>query len=831
MLVSEKILREWIETKLSADQLADALTMGGIEVEEVITEDKWLKNVLVGKVLSVEAHPNANKLKICKVLVDEELQVICGAPNVAEGLYVVCAKVGAILPMNLKIKSSKIRGVVSNGMLCSEKELGFSDDGEGIIVLECSVADKLGVQISEVLNKNDKIFNIKPTPNRADCFSVRGVARDLSAMSESISFKYPANLKRENMAWKGGDVHSHSISGVSSEVCHAFASIIISGVNNQGSSPEWLINRLSKFGQKTISPLVDISNYFMFLLGRPSHIFDLDKLHKKEQILEIREGNPSEKLLLLNGDEIENLANTIVIADSTGPLALAGVMGGSSTMVTADTTNILVESAVWLPALIRGKAKQFALISEAASRFEKGVDPETLEADFEVICKLILELTGGSPGKINFETFFDRNKKKIPFSRKRCNDTLGVNVANEEVDRIFKNLNFKFSNNGGSNGDMYDVIVPFYRYDLEIEEDLVEEVARIYGYEDIPAKIPTGSIEPSLRNTPMINTERIRDYLTAVSFFEIIGFGFIEKGLAERFLFQHDKKVNAVNVLNPISVHNSTMRTSQIPGMLRVLAENYRNQQEKINLFEIGNIFISSSPEVSGSNQSIVQYKMLSFMGCGPRYQQQWGLSNDLLDFYDIKMIIEEISPTKITIKKLKQENDVLHPGRSGMIVPKLPSKKIKITGLNFFNGEAVGYIGELHPQLCADLSLPSPTIVCEVSMDFLNQERTSNLTEIIRFPAVRRDLAFLVDKNCPVATILNAITSNIQQTKGCSIVKKLTPFDVYVGEDLPEGKKSITFSVIMQDSSKTLEESELETACSGIVRLAEAVEGVSIRS
>ena len=448
-----------------------------------------------------------------------------------------------------------------------------------------------------------------------------------------------------------------------------------------------------------------------------------------------------------------------------------------------------------------------------------------------LFASLILELTGGTLGKLNFETFFDKNEKRITFSKKRCNDTLGINVTNEEFDRIFKNLNFKFSNNVSSNSDILDVIVPFYRYDLEIEEDLIEEVARIHGYDNIPAILPTGVIEPGLRNTSMINSERIRDYLTAVSFFEIIGFGFIEKELAERFLFQHNKKAKLVNVLNPISVHNSTMRTSQIPGMLNVLAENHRNQQEKINLFEIGNIFISSPRDMSESNHSIVQHKMLSFIGCGPRYQQQWGLSNDLLDFYDIKMIIEEVSPTTITIKKIKQENDVLHPGRSGMIVPKLKSKKTKIDGLNFFNGEAVGYIGELHPQLCADLSLPSPTIVCEVSMDFLNQERTSNITEIIRFPTVRRDLAFLVDKDCPIASILKAITSNLQQTKGCSIVKKLTPFDVYVGEDLPEGKKSITFSVVMQDPSKTLEESELEVACSSIVKLAETVEGVSIRS
>ncbi len=831
MLVSEKILREWIDTKLSAHQLADTLTMGGIEVEEVISEDRWLKNVLVGKVLDVKAHPNADKLKICKVLVDEELEIICGAPNVAKGLYVICAKVGALLPKNLKIKSSKIRGVVSNGMLCSEKELGFSDNSEGIIVLESSIDHRVGAKVSDVLKKNDKIFNIKPTPNRADCFSVRGIARDLSAMSESITFKYPAQLKQENMTEIEVDENNHSISGICSGVCHAFASVVISGVNNQGSSPDWLVTRLSKFGQKTISPLVDISNYFMFLLGRPSHIFDLNKLCKKEHILDVREGNASEKLVLLNGDEIENLENTIVIADSTGPLALAGVMGGRSTMVSADTTNILVESAVWLPSLIRGKARKFSLISEAASRFEKGVDPETLKADFELICNLILQLAGGVPGKINYKTFFDKNERKIPFSRKRCNDTLGLNIANEKLDQIFKNLNFKFSNNNASDSAVYDVIVPFYRYDLEIEEDLIEEVARIHGYDDIPETIPIGNIEPCLRNPTGINTERIRDYLTAVSFFEIIGFGFIEKEMADRFLFQHDRKAITVNILNPISVHNSTMRTSQIPGMLKIVAENHRNQQEKINLFEIGNIFIGVSPELSEVNQSIVQHKMLSFVGCGPRYQQQWGLSDDLLDFYDIKMIVEEVSPTAITIKKIKHENDVLHPGRSGMIVPKLVSKKTKVPGLNFFNGEAVGYIGELHPQLCADLSLPSSTIVCEVSMNFLNQERTKTITEIIRFPAVRRDLAFLVDKNCPIDTILKAITSNLQQTKGCSIVKKLTPFDVYVGEDLPEGKKSITFSVVMQDPCKTLEESELEFACSSIVKLAEAIEGVSIRS
>ncbi len=247
------------------------------------------------------------------------------------------------------------------------------------------------------------------------------------------------------------------------------------------------------------------------------------------------------------------------------------------------------------------------------------------------------------------------------------------------------------------------------------------------------------------------------------------------------------------------------MRTSQIPGMLQILAENHRNQQEKVSLFEIGNIFISQSSEMPKQNQAIFEQKMLSIVACGPRYQQQWGLSNDLLDFYDVKMIIEEVSPTAINIKKIEQENDVLHPGRSGMIVPKLTSKKTKTLGLNFFNDQAVGYIGELHPQLCADLSLPSSTIVCEVSLEFLNQERTSNITEIIRFPAVRRDLAFLIDKTCPISTVLKAITSNLQQTKGCSIVKKLTPFDVYVGEDLPDGKKSITFSVVMQNPNKTL--------------------------
>ena len=298
----------------------------------------------------------------------------------------------------------------------------------------------------------------------------------------------------------------------------------------------------------------------MFLLG-DQVIFLIWIKYEKEQTLEIREGNATEKLVLLNGDEIENLP--LSIADSTGPLALAGIMGGSSTMVTANTTSILVESAVWLPALIRGKARRFSLISEAASRFEKGVDPETLEADFEIICKFILELTGGTLGKLNFETFFDKNERTVTFSKKRCNDTLGVNLTNKEFDRIFKNLSFKFSTSVSSNSDILDVIVPFYRYDLEIEEDLIEEVARVHGYDNIPAIIPTGVIEPGLRNTPRIISERIRDYLTAFSFFEIIGFGFIEKELAERFLFQHNKKAKSVNVLNPISVHNSTMRTAR----------------------------------------------------------------------------------------------------------------------------------------------------------------------------------------------------------------------------------------------------------------------------
>tara|TARA_B100000963_G_scaffold360693_1_gene392594 strand:- start:215 stop:2707 length:2493 start_codon:yes stop_codon:yes gene_type:complete len=830
MLVSEKILREWIDTELNTHEIAETLTMGGIEVEEIIAEDRWLKNIVVGKILSVVNHPNADKLKVCEVLTDEKLQIVCGAPNVEKNQYVACAKPGAVLPGNLRIKPSKIRGVLSNGMLCSEKELGFSDDAKGIFVLSNTFTSRVGDPVSEVLNKNDKILNIKPTPNRADCFSVRGIARDLSAMSNSVCFTIPEGFNQESLIQRENLEIDHSVEGVSSKVCHAFASVIITGVDNQAISPDWLISKLNKFGQKSISPLVDISNYFMFVLGRPSHIFDFDKLCKENRVLEIRRGNTNEELTLLNGDDVKELEDTLVIADQTGPLALAGIMGGSSTMVTAQTSNILIESAVWLPSLIRGKARKYSLSSEAASRFEKGVDPVSLELDFKHLCNCIIKTVGGNIGKINIETYFTGKEKKINFSKKRCVETLGIEIKNEDFERIFKNLNMSLSDEN-LNGDIISVTPPLYRYDIEIEEDLIEEIARIFGYDAIVPSNPLGTIEPKDKNSHFKNADKIRDYLITKSYSEIIGFGFIEKGLAEKFLFPFDENINTVDVINPISVNNSTMRTSQIPGLLNVLAENYKNQQERINLFEIGNIFLNQYSALGKDNKAIIQHKVLSVIGFGPRYERQWGTGSEFVDFYDIKMLIDELSPVPLVIHELKSENTIVHPGKSGMIVPEKVKKDNKMLGLNFLEENAVGYIGELHPQLCSDMSIPSPVIICEISMNFLNQEKIISFKEIIRFPVVRRDLAFLVDKNCKVGSIRKSIASNLQNLKGCDIVKSLTPFDVYDGEDLPEGKKSITFSVVMQDTVKTLEEAETEVACSGIIALAESIEGVKFRS
>lgn len=782
MNILESWLRSMADPALDADALAHVLTMAGLEVESCLPVAPPFTDVVVGRVVTVERHPNADRLSVCTVDAGgPPASVVCGAPNVRAGMRVPFARVGAELP-GLGIRAATVRGVESEGMLCSAKELGLSEDHAGLLELDASA--KPGANVREILALDDRLFDIKLTPNRADCLSVLGVAREVAALTGApLTAPVITPVKPRNDARLAVEVRAP-------DLCGRFSGRVIRGVNARAPTPEWMKMRLSRSGQRPISALVDISNYVLLELGRPTHIFDLDKVRGA---LVVRWGEKGEKVALLNGQTVEVDPTVGVIADEAGVEALAGVMGGEATSVSDDTRNIYVEAAFWWPQAIAGRARRFNFSTDASHRFERGVDFETTVDHLEHVTRLVLEICGGEPGPVDDSVKALPERKPVRMRVARAQRVIGVAVPAEEMATIFRRLALPCV----VDGDAFVVTPPSFRFDLEIEEDLIEEVARVYGFERIPVEAPRTSARMRARPEGRRSLHALRDLLAAREFFEMINFSFVEPQWEADFA-----GVDApIRLLNPIASQLSVMRTSLIGSLVANVRANHARKVPRIRVFELGRVFLrepahADGPlEVAGVRQPI----RVAAAAFGHADEDQWGTPARSVDFFDLKADLEALyAPVRVRFEAAT--HPALHPGRSARVL---------------LESVAVGWIGELHPRWQQKYELSQPVIVFEVDAHSLVERPIPKPSAPSRFPHVIRDIAVIVAETTPALTMVDAV-----EAEKPDIVTQVRVFDLYHGKSLPEGRKSIAFRVVMQHTERTLTDAEADGARDAIIAL-----------
>ncbi|XQU67813.1 phenylalanine--tRNA ligase subunit beta [Cupriavidus sp. H18C1] len=679
MQFSESWLRTFVNPdNLTTDALSHRLTMAGLEVEEVGPVAPPFDKIVVARVLATERHPNADRLNVCQVDAGtgETLQIVCGAPNVKPGILVPCALVGAVLPPTeaggkpFEIKVGKLRGVESYGMLCSARELKLSEDHEGLLILPEDAP--VGENIRRYLDLDDQVFVIKLTPNKADCLSIHGVAREVAALT-GAPLTLPA---MEPVAVTIDDRLPVKISAP--DLCGRFSGRVIRGVNARAATPAWMVQRLERAGQRSISALVDISNYVMLELGRPSHVFDLDKIHGG---LDVRWGRKGEQLKLLNGNTVEVDETVGVIADDKEIESLAGIMGGDSTAVTLDTTNIYLEAAFWWPQAIQGRARRYNFSTDAAHRFERGVDYATTVEHIERITALILQICGGQAGPVDDQAVNLPQRPPVRLRVARAERVLGIALNPAEIADVFQRLGLPFTQGEGAEGTVFEVTPPSYRFDLEIEEDLIEEVARIYGFERIPARPPVAESEMRPTGEARRSTHAVRHAVAARDYQEVINFAFVEEKW-ERDFAAND---NPIRLLNPIASQLAVMRSTLIGGLLDKVRYNLNRKAARVRLFEVGRVFLRNAGTADGG-LTVAGYDQpmrVAGIAYGPAFEEQWGVPTRPVDFFDIKGDVEALlHPRQARFEPVS--HPALHPGRAASVL---------------LEGKPIGVIGELHPQ------------------------------------------------------------------------------------------------------------------------------------
>lgn len=804
MQFSERWLRTLVNPSLTTEELAHLLTMSGLEVEEVAPVVPPCTGVVVAEVLAVEKHPNADRLSVCKVDAGtgEVLQIVCGAPNVAAGMKVPCAKVGARLAGEsadkpFEIKAAKMRGVESRGMLCSAKELGLSDDHSGLLALPASAA--VGTDIREALGLEDSLFTIKLTPNRADCLSVLGVAREVAALTG-------APLKRpEVKAIPAALDAKHPFSITNGDACGRFAGRVIRGVNAAAPTPDWMKERLERSGQRSISALVDVTNYVMLELGRPLHVYDLDKLRGT---VDVRSGRKGERLKLLNEQVVEVDDDVLCIADDSGPIGLAGIMGGDSTKADLQTRNIFLESAFFFPAAIAGRARRFNFSSDASHRFERGVDFTNNLDGIERATQLILEICGGEPGPSVDLTAKLPERAPVRMRLARAHRIIGVPVTRDEVAKIFERLGLPASLSSGADGDVFTVTPPAWRFDIEIEEDLVEEVARVYGFDRIPANPP---VVPAVMHNPPERRRSLHDIrriLASMDFQEVINFSFA----AERWESELAGNPHPIRLVNPISSEQSVMRSSLLGGLVANVQYNLSRKLDRVRVFEVGRAFLRDGGIRDGALDvaGVVQPMRVGAIAYGVAVAEQWGVASRAVDFFDMKGVVETLLAPKVA-RFESGTHPALHPGRSARIV---------------LGGRDIGWVGELHPRWQQAYDLPGVAVAFEIDAEALRDVGLPQLEDVSRFPPVTRDIALLVSETLPHEDILGAL-----EAARTALVREVRLFDVYRGKGVPEGQKSLAFRVVMQDTAKTLTDEDADTAMSRLVSAATERFGAKLRT
>ncbi|MCR1769852.1 phenylalanine--tRNA ligase subunit beta [Burkholderia glumae] len=797
MQFPESWLRTFVDPQLTTDELSHALTMAGLEVESLRPAAPPTSRIVVGRVLEVVKHPDADKLNVCQVDAGTgaTLNIVCGAPNVAPGIKVPVALVGAALPPAeeggepFRIRLSKLRGVESQGMLCSARELKLSDDHSGLMILPEDTP--IGRDIREVLNLDDTIFEIKLTPNKADCLSVYGIARETAAITgaplKAVAFAPVATELDETLPVR--------ISAP--DLCGRFSGRVIRGVNARAKTPQWMVERLERSGQRSVSALVDISNYVMFELGRPSHVFDLDKIHGA---IDVRWGRRGETLKLLNGNTVELDETVGVIADEGQVESLAGIMGGDSTAVTLDTTNIYLEAAFWWPDSIRGRSRKYNFSTDAGHRFERGVDYSTTVEHLERITQLILEICGGQAGPVDDQAVNLPTRAPVAMRVARANRIIGVAIGADEIAAIFTRLSLSFERDG----DTFLVTPPPHRFDIEIEEDLIEEVARIHGFEKIPARPPVATSEMRATNETQRSIHTIRHALAARDYAETVNFSFVDADWERDFA----GNTRPVRLLNPIASQLSVMRTTLFGSLVNVLRHNLNRRADRVRVFETGRVFLADPTVAAGelTVEGYAQPKRVGALAYGPLLEEQWGAPTRQVDFFDVKGDLEALLAPAVA-RFVKAEHPALHPGRSARIE---------------LDGRAVGWIGELHPRLMQQYELPHAPVMFEIDADALIARALPVPTDVSKFPPVRRDIAVVVDQGVEAQTLFDAMQGALAD-EACKFVQKIVLFDEFRAKSNTSGglamhEKSLAFRVVLQDDAGTLQDEVVERAIRALV-------------
>ena len=789
MKFSENWLRELVNLPVSTEKLVDQLTMAGLEVETVISCRPDFKGVIVALVKQVSSHPESDKLTICRVEAGKgkEAIIVCGAPDIEAGNYYALAAPGAVLPNNKKISVAAIKNIKSEGMLCSGAELELSENRDELLKLGDDA--RPGMDLVEYLALDDHSIELSLTPNRGDCLSLTGIAREVAVLNR-LKFKrsliqpVPSTIK-----------DSRKIKLDAVEACPRYAGRIIKNVNNKKPAPAWLTERLRRSGIRSINAVVDITNYVMLELGQPMHAFDDDKLKGN---ISVRYADAGEKLSLLDGQEKTLSPDTLVIADEQGALAMAGIMGGLATSVTVGTQNIFLESAYFSSQAIAGRARKYGLHTDSSHRFERGVDSTLQKEAVERASRLILKYCGGEPGP----TLDIRVKKAIPaqiivpLRLEKIRQLLGVAIPAGRVKEVLQLLGFKLT---GKNG-RWRVHVPSHRFDIRIEADLIEEVARIYGYAEIPSTSPKAPLCLEAEIDPARRYEEMMTRLVQRGYYEAITYSFVDPGLQASLLGRDD----GIRLLNPISSEMAVMRQSLWPGLLQALLYNIHRQQQRVRLFEHARVYRGSDePE---------QVSVLGGIVYGNNYPKQWDIKGNSSDFFDLKADIEALlkaGPGR-TLAYHQAGHPALHPGQSAEIM---------------YDDQKVGWLGMLHPAHLQALAIPAPVGLFELELPLIPAKYTVKFTEISKFPSIRRDLSVLLDEDIPVQNVANQIKRVAKD-----LLNNLELFDVYRGEGIDLGKKSLALGLTFQRSSSTLIDEEIDTIIKNILTSLQQEFGATLR-
>jgi phenylalanyl-tRNA synthetase beta chain len=794
MILPERWLRSFCDPPTGAEELAHALTMAGLEVESILVAAPPCSGVVVAQVVAVEKHPQADKLTVCKVDTGHgTVQVVCGAPNVRAGMKAPLATVGARLPEG-EIRAAKLRGVESAGMLLSARELGLSEDHSGL--LELPPDARVGEDLRKTLDLDERLLSIKLTPNRGDCLSVLGVAREVAAITR-------APLKAPDIkAVQARIPDTLPVRIEAPDLCGRFSGRIVRNVNARAATPEWMRRRLERAGQRPISALVDISNYVMLELGRPSHIFDLDKVHGG---LVVRWGKPGESAELLNGQTVQVDGQVGVIADDRAVEALAGIMGGEHTAVSLDTRAIYIEAAFWWPESIAGRSRRFGFATEAGHRFERGVDFATTVDHIEYITRLVLDICGGDAGPIADNVANLPQRAPVRMRIERAQKVIGVAVTADEMADVFARLGLPAKKEDAV--PAFAVSPPPYRFDLQIEEDLIEEVARIHGFAKIPADPPRAISKMSAPPESHRSLHAVRERLAACDYTEVVNFSFVDAEWEADFAAQ----ANPIRLLNPMASQLSVMRSTLIGSLVANVRYNHARKLPRIRIFEIGRVFLREESAASGplSVAGLAQPMRIACAAYGPALEEQWGTERRLVDYFDVKADLEALY-FPATLKFEAAPHPALHPGRSARVS---------------CDGSAIGWLGELHPRWQQKCELPQPVIVFEVDAESARAAPIPHPQTPSKYPAVIRDIALVLDAGVPAQQLVEAAEAERPQ-----IVREIRIFDLYRGAGLPAGKKSLALRVVMQHTERNLTDSEADAARDSVVALLGRRFGASLR-